>query len=271
MYRLSQPLVTDARSGSTTTMAFDPAWAVPGVRDLFTGRALSVLMQVAENTTGLVPITVAARLSRPVRVDVPATVEVTVTAHDRAMTEVTVSLSQGSVDCIAATVCLVHRGGRPSAWRDQHDLPALGPEHGELLELDPAAAGYTVNYEIRDLPPTSMQKDTPVRELTAWVRASATTDPVGNTTLAMLDLLPSPLYAIRTGPMPLRSVEFAAQLAPGYEPYTWTFLRQRCVWSTDTMCLDETAAFTSEGVMLGTARQVRRLSRGSRVGWPAYE
>jgi hypothetical protein len=125
-----------------------------------------------------------------------------------------------------------------------------------------AVALFSRNYEIRPTGRGRPLAGGPEPELHTWGRPQTDAPPLAAAPVApvaLLDLLPPGLFAMREDPVAIPTAEFTAQLAPGATPDEWTFLTQRTLWATGGFCVDEAHAYGEDGRLLGFARQLRRI------------
>lgn len=95
-----------------------------------------------------------------------------------------------------------------------------------------------------------------------WIRPRTPTPDGAAGTVMLLDAMVPTLMAIMTEPRLIFTIEYSAHLTPAaHRPLTegqWLFMRQHTVWAIGDLSVDDAELWTDEGVLLGTARQMRR-------------
>ncbi|UYP17900.1 thioesterase family protein [Rhodococcus sp. Z13] len=241
----------------TTTLTpfpvrFDETWrAFDGIHG---GLVLAAMLRAASVGTGAVPQSATAHFHHPVR---PGPVAPTVRVdRDGRSPGTTVLLDDSAVALVrlSRTRTGPEHGPRLDVGADPEDFAVLDipvdfvpfSQHLEIRPVDaarPFAGGAEPGFDvwIRLLPEP---------ELTGAERAAI-----------LLDALPPGLFAVRTTPVPIPTMELTVHFAPAAHTSRgpWYRLRHRTVWWTDDLCVDETELFTAEGDLAAQARQLRRI------------
>lgn len=113
--------------------------------------------------------------------------------------------------------------------------------------------------EIRALGPSRPLAGGPEPRLHAWVRMRGGLPPLVQLGV-LLDALPPSLFAVRTVPAAMPTVELTAHLA-GEPPETGTWVRvdQRTVWVDADVAVDDVELRAVDGSLVARGRQTRRL------------
>ena len=218
-----------------------------------------LLAAAAEAGTGS-PRVVTAHLLHGVATGVEVQVSA---APDRRGTtgSVRAQLRQEGVLCATAQVLTL--GCDSSPRREPYPSPsAPGPLEGVPFELPTAYVPIGEHTEIRALGTSRPLADGPEPRLHAWVRLRAPLAPLVQLGV-LLDALPPSLFAVRTVPASMPTVELTAHLAgPPPETGAWVRVDQRTVWADDQVAVDDVELRALDGSLVASGRQTRRLLGG---------
>jgi acyl-CoA thioesterase len=186
-----------------------------------------------------------------------------------ATSSIRVEARQAGVLCAVAQVLLSSSpAGAPAEGPvPVPELPAdaVGPAVAEELVLPVAYVPMSQHLEFRVVGTGRPLAGGSEPRLTVWcrVRASAgVTDPLVALGL-VVDALPPSLFAVRTEPAALPTVELTMHLVGPPPPVgAWVRVDQRTAWSDGWSCVDEADLHDEQGRLVATARQSRRLPRG---------
>jgi len=226
------------------------------------GLVVGTLAEAVATVTGRSPLAVTAHLHGPVEPG-EATVRVSETVAGRSVTSATAALDQGRRRA-TASVLVGDPEDEVTVWppglRDLSHLPA--PESIEPLtgyeQLMPVARYFDVRRVSRSGPLEGGAD--PV--LGAWIRLLPALPYSAGVAALLLDALLPSLYAVRTTPVAIPTVEFTLHLRPGPVDTEWFFLEQRTTWSTGDLCVDEAELRTPDGRLVASSRQLRRILPG---------
>lgn len=233
---------------------FDETWrAFDGIHG---GLVLASMLRAAAVEADAAPAAATAHFYAPVR---PGPIRTTVHRHHpRRSAGVHVSLGD------AATALV--RLSRTDTGAEHS--PILAPE----ADIDPGSLAalaipidfvpFSQHLDIRPISSARPFAGGPVPEFDVWIRLRPTLEFTGAERAAiLLDALPPGLFATRTTPVPIPTVELTAHFAPGVRAHRgpWHRLRHRTVWWTTDTCVDETELFTVDGELAAQARQLRRI------------
>jgi acyl-CoA thioesterase len=226
------------------------------------GLVVATLTEAAAQATGRVPVAVTAHLHRAVE---PGQAAVTVTSASagRTVTSATAMLDQGRRRATASVVLVAdaEAGDEVTHWpagrRDLSGLPS--PDAVERLAGFEDAVPFAGSVDIRPVADSRPfgGGDRPV--LTAWVRLLSAPADRPAVPLVLLDALAPSLYAVRTTPVPIPTVEYTVHLTPVRPTDEWFLIEQRTTWSTDSFCIDEADLLTPDGRLVASSRQLRRI------------
>jgi acyl-CoA thioesterase len=139
-------------------------------------------------------------------------------------------------------------------------IPATPPE-----EAEPVSPRADMSLPVADqveIRPTGETRplaggDSPV--LRAWIRPRRPiADPAARAAI-LLDALAPSLFAVRTEPIAIPTIELSMHLAPPRPLTPWSAISQRTVWSNGTFCVDEADLRNEDGTLIAQARQRRRI------------
>ena len=229
----------------------DPGWR--SFTHVQGGLVVGHLLAAAAEATGAAPRTVSAHLLTGVEPAVPATVG---TAADRVGTtgSVRATLHQQGRLAAVAQVLTVARPLRPGAH-----APVPPVADGVPFALPRDLVPVADHTSIRALGPSRPLAGGDEPRLTAWVRIDGDLEPLVQLGV-LLDALPPSLYAVRTTPAAMPTVELTAHLA-GPPPGTgaWVLVDQVTTWADDAVAVDEAQLRAEDGSLVARARQTRRL------------
>ncbi|GLZ43265.1 thioesterase family protein [Actinokineospora sp. NBRC 105648] len=136
-------------------------------------------------------------------------------------------------------------------------------------ELDPFTlpvdlVPFAQHLEFRPVGPLPlMGGDVP--ELVAWVRMTTPPTRPEAAATVLLDVLPPALYAVRTAPVPIPTVELAVhftEAAHDFDATDWALARIRTEHADAGWCVDASEVWRRDGHLIATARQTRRVLTG---------
>ncbi|PRY47782.1 acyl-CoA thioesterase [Geodermatophilus tzadiensis] len=236
-------------------LSFDPTWR--SFTDTQGGLVVGHLLAAAAAATGSAPRAVTAHLLAGVAADTEAAVEV---APDRAGTtgSVRATVSQeGRVRAVAQVLTLA----RPASAVSEAVLPVAGPtvREGVPFALPREFVPIADHTEIRALGASRPLAGGPEPRLHAWVRVDGDLEPLVQLGV-LADALPPALFAVRTTPAVMPTVELTAHLA-GPPPATgaWVRVDQRLAWADADVAVDDTELRDVDGALVARVRQTRRL------------
>ncbi|GLW94809.1 hypothetical protein Aglo03_56250 [Actinokineospora globicatena] len=147
------------------------------------------------------------------------------------------------------------------------DSPALAlppvPDVNDLapFTLPPGLVPFAQHIEFRPVGSVPLSGgDSPV--LTSWVRLVAPPARPESAATVLLDVLAPALYATRTTPVPIPTVELAVhftEAAHTFPAADWAFARIHTEHATAGWCVDASELWTRDGTLIATARQTRRI------------
>lgn len=223
------------------------------------GVLVGALVDAAAAHSGLLPATVTAHLHAVAMPGAAAITTSTVVAG-RSLASVGAVLEQDGVRRASASVVLtVPPAGPPAHWpveRDVTDLPA--PEHLDRLEGMEAVVPIARHFDIRAVEGRPLAGGAEPL-LMAWIRLLPAAPYREAVAAVLLDALAPSLYAVRTAPIPIPTVEFTVHFTPARPESEWFLLRQRTTWSTAAFCVDEAELCTRDGRVVARSRQLRRI------------
>lgn len=226
------------------------------------GTVIGTLVRAAAAATGAVPLTVTAALHRPVSTG-PAMIEVGQPFGGRTAPGVAVELRQDEVAASGSVRLMADSavsGPRAWPWRSPGArLLGQRPEQLEPLHLPAELVPFGQHVDIRPVGTARPLAGGRVPELSAWVRAVPATPFEPALAVVLLDALAPSLYAVRTDPVPIPTVEMTAHLLEHADVPDWLLVEQRTTWASTTLCLDDAALWTADGRLVAQARQVRRI------------
>lgn len=240
-------------------VAFAPSWR--SFSSTQGGLVVGHLLDAAAEITGAPPRAVGAHLLGGV---VPSVEAVVVATADR-------SGRTGSVrgelhqDGALRAVAQVLTSAGPAGQVVEPAPPIGGPglEDGEPFELPRDYVPVGEHLEIRALGATRPLGGGDEPRLHAWIRVrGAELGPLVQVGV-LLDALPPSLFAVRTVPAAMPTVELSAHLAAELPPPgAWVRVDQRTVWQDSAVAVDEVELRAQDGSVIALGRQTRRLLAG---------
>lgn len=235
-------------------VSFDESWA--GFGGIHGGYVISAMLRAAASASGRPVAALAAHFHAPVLAG-PARVSVNLQARGRSATSASVALVQEKLR--ASAKVLLAEGSAGVVYMPSPRVP--GPEGLAPLEMPRAMVPFASQIEIRPVGPGPFSgAEKP--ELTAWVRLLVPQPYDAAVGAILLDAIAPSLYAIMDVPVPIPTIELSAHFVPDAPGTAWVLLSQRTVWATERLCVDEAHLWSSGGVLLAQARQLRRIRRG---------
>jgi hypothetical protein len=229
----------------------DPSWR--SFRHVQGGLVLGHLLAAAAELTGAAPRAVTAHLLAGVEPVAEARVAA---VADRSGTtgSVRATLRQGGRVAAVAQVLTLARPlvpGAPSA------VPAVAD--GVPFALPRDLVPFAEHLSVRALGSTRPLAGGDEPRLTAWVRVDGDLPPLVRLGV-LVDALPPSLFAVRTTPLAVPTVELTAHLAgPPPAPGAWVLVDQVTTWADDDVAVDDAELRAEDGSLVARARQTRRL------------
>jgi acyl-CoA thioesterase len=225
------------------------------------GAVIAVMLRVAAQAGGRRPATVSAHLHAPVAPGHLA-LEAEVLRSGGSAASVSVRARQGCV-CATALVLLEGEGdssppiGLPLL---NEGTPTVAPENTAPLSLPPGAVPpFGDHVEIRPSGDSRPLAGGAQAVLRAWIRPRM---PMGDDVVraaVLLDALAPSLFAVWREPLPVPTIELTAHFAPAAPATSWAAIVQRTVWRNDSYCVDDADLRNEDGILIGQARQRRRI------------
>ncbi|CAM3004014.1 thioesterase family protein [Prescottella defluvii] len=241
----------------TTTLGsfpsrFDDSWrAFDGIHG---GMVLAAMLRAAAVETGAVPAAATAHFYAPVR---PGPIETTVRVGPPGRS----AGVQVGIGTVASALVRMSRGSAAAQCAPTVEAVAY-PEELAKLEIPIDFVPFAQHLDIRPINAARPFAGGSDPEFDVWIRLGPGLEFTGVERAAiLLDALPPGLFATRTAPIPIPTVELTAHFAPaaGASGGPWHRLRHRTVWWTSDECVDETELFTADGELAAQARQLRRI------------
>ncbi|WP_369257141.1 thioesterase family protein [Geodermatophilus amargosae] len=239
----------------TTALVFDPSWR--SFTHVQGGLVVGHLVAAAADLAGAAPRAVTAHLLAGVEPGVETAVDA---VADRAGTtgSVRATMAQhGRVLAVAQVLTLA----RPASPVGEFPVPAPGPgvRDGVPFELPRELVPIADHTEIRALGSSRPLAGGPEPRLSAWVRIDGDLAPLVQLGV-LLDALPPSLFAVRTAPAAMPTVELTAHLAgPPPETGAWVRIDQVTTWADGDVAVDDAEVRAVDGSLVARARQTRRL------------
>jgi hypothetical protein len=237
-------------------MLFGPSWR--SFTHTQGGLVIGHLLAAAADLTGAAPRAVSAHLLGGVVPDVEAVVTAAADRTGRTGS-VRSELRQGGA---LRAVAQVLTSGVPPAPAVEQFAADAGPrlEDGEPFELPRDFVPVGEHTEIRALGPSRPLGGGDEPRLHAWVRIrGAELSPLVQLGV-LLDALPPSLFAVRTAPAAMPTVELTAHLAgPPPASGAWVRADQRTVWVDGEVAVDDIELRALDGSLVAGGRQTRRL------------
>ncbi|MGY1729275.1 thioesterase family protein [Geodermatophilus sp. SYSU D01062] len=236
-------------------LVFDPSWR--SFTHVQGGLVAGHLMAAAAARTGAAPRAVTAHLLAGVEPGVETAVDA---VPDRAGTTGSVRATmsqQGRVLAVAQVLTLA----RPASPVSESTPPAPGPtvREGVPFRLPREFVPIADHTEIRALGASRPLAGGPEPRLSAWVRIDGDLEPLVQLGV-LLDALPPALFAVRTTPAVMPTVELTAHLAgPPPETGAWVRIDQVTTWADADVAVDDAELRAVDGSLVARARQTRRL------------
>ena len=236
-------------------LVFDPSWrsfsAIQG------GLVVGHLLEAAAAHAGAPPRAVTAHLLGGVAPDEPVRLATSSDRDGRTGSVRSEMWQDGGLRAVAQVLTLA----RPASPVVEPYLPVGGyrPEDGVPLELPRDYVPIAEHTEIRALGPSRPLAGGPEPRLHAWVRMRGGLAPLVQLGV-LLDALPPSLFAVRTVPAAMPTVELTAHLV-GEPPQTgaWVRVDQRTVWADSDVAVDDVELRAVDGSLVARGRQTRRL------------
>ncbi|MEE2034158.1 acyl-CoA thioesterase [Rhodococcus chondri] len=231
---------------------FDHTWrAFDGIHG---GLVLASMLRSAAVETGAVPIAATAHFYSPVR---PGRVRPIVRSAGRP------SAVQVSIGDAATALVRLSRTVGEAEYTPRIEVDT-DPNQLDPLDIPVDFVPFSQHLDIRPINAARPFAGGSDPEFDVWIRLRPALEITGVERAAiLLDALPPGLFATRTTPVPIPTVELTTHFAPGAHTShgPWHRLRHRTVWATSDRCVDEAELFTADGQLAAQARQSRRVLR----------
>jgi hypothetical protein len=263
---------------------FDPGWNSIGV--VHGGLVVAMMVRAAAlssvaapasqsqsgNGGGMRPMSVTAHLHSGVQSG-PGLVELrdlnsgrtsrsveAVLSQDRRRATATILLTSDDVENVEADGGEVPLTAEPPMLGEPRPTPpvdfdpdALGPSRADFLNhMDLVQVGANA--------PLAASDSTLLR---TWVRPRRPHPDSSAIAVLLLDAMPPSLYALRSSPSPILTIEYTVHLSPlaHFTPPGdgWLLLEQRSIWAAAGLNVDDAVLRNENGAIVGTARQLRRV------------
>jgi acyl-CoA thioesterase len=246
---------TAAPVGEPRRLVFDPTWR--SFTSIQGGLVVGHLLAAAADLAGAAPRAVTAHLLGGVAPDVEATASA---AADRTGRTGSVRAELHQDGVLRAVAQVLTSAGPASQLRETAAAdPGPGLEDGEPFELPRDFVPFGEHAEIRALGSARPLGGGADPRLQAWVRMRGGLPPLVQLGV-LIDALPPSLFAVRTTPAAMPTVELTAHLAATPpDSGAWVRLDQRTVWSDATVAVDDVEVRAVDGSLVALGRQTRRL------------
>ncbi|SNS75596.1 Acyl-CoA thioesterase [Geodermatophilus saharensis] len=242
---------TAIRPAPARVLTVDPSWR--SFTHVQGGLVVGHLLAAAADRAGAAPRAVGAHLLAGVEPSTEVRVE---TAADRTGTtgSVRATLAQGGRVAAVAQVLTLGRPVRPAP---PAPVPPVGD--GVPFALPRDLVPFAEHLSVRALGATRPLGGGDEPRLTAWVRVDGDLEPLVRLGV-LLDALPPSLFAVRTTPLAVPTVELTAHLAgPPPAAGAWVLVDQVTTWVDDDVAVDDAELRAEDGSLVARARQTRRL------------
>ncbi|MCZ2858680.1 thioesterase family protein [Blastococcus sp. VKM Ac-2987] len=237
-------------------LSFDPSWR--SFSSTQGGLVVGHLLAAAASLAGAPPRAVTAHLVGGVAPGVAAVVTATADRSGRTGSVRSELVQDGVLRAVAQTLTLAG----PASPGIEHGAPAELPQvaDGVPFELPRAYVPVAEHTEIRALGTSRPLAGGAEPRLHAWVRIRGVElEPLVQLGV-LLDALPPSLFAVRTVPAAMPTVELTAHLAgPVPGAGAWVRVDQRTVWCDADVAIDDVELRAEDGSLLARGRQTRRL------------
>ena len=254
--------VTRVEHAGRRTVRFEPSWR--SFSSVQGGLLVGHLLDTAAELAGAPPRVVRAQLLGPVQAGADATVDASVQRPGRTASVRSALHQDGVLRAVARTLTVAV----PASQVVEHGCPVLPdhPEDGEPFALPRDLVPIADHTEIRALGSTRPLAGGEEPRLCAWVRIHGDLAPLVRLGV-LFDALPPSLFAVRTTPLPMATVELTAHLAAAPpEPEEWVRIDQWTAWHDDDVAVDDAELRTEDGALLARVRQSRRVPRAPSAG-----
>ncbi|TKJ27409.1 thioesterase family protein [Blastococcus sp. CCUG 61487] len=250
-------LAPSASVGAARRVTFDPSWR--SFSSTQGGLVVGHLLAAAAELTGTAPRAVAAHLLGGVVPEVEAEVTAVVDRAGRTGSVRSELHQSGAVRAVAQVLTSAAPPTAPVEHYRPVSLPR--PADGEPFALPREYVPIAEHLEIRALDATRPLAGGDEPRLRAWVRVDGDLPPLVQVGV-LLDALPPSLFAVRTSPAAMPTVELSAHLAALPPTGDWVLVVQRTVWQDDEVAVDEVELRGLDGTPVALGRQTRRMLGG---------
>ncbi|TYP86577.1 thioesterase family protein [Blastococcus xanthinilyticus] len=237
-------------------LVFDPSWR--SFTHTQGGLLVGHLLDAAADLAGAPPRAVTAHLLGGVAAATEVVVSATADRAGRTGSVRSELRQDGELRAVAQTLTLA----RPVSPGIEHWAPVELPRVGDGVpfELPREYVPVAEHTEIRALGAARPLAGGAEPRLHAWVRIrGAELAPLVQLGV-LLDALPPSLFAVRTLPATMPTVELTAHLAgPVPETGAWVRVDQRTTWADADIAVDEVELRAADGSLVARGRQTRRL------------
>lgn len=178
-----------------------------------------------------------------------------------AVAEVGVRGRDEDEQAVFATV-VAGRGRGPAPSYDAVPAPEVPPVHDcDVLVLPADLVPFSQHFAFHPATPAMPGGGGDLAELVAWVRPHVRVPVDAAVLTVLLDVMPPALYAIRTTPVPVPTVELSASFtgAEVGDDSRWLLCRIATRQAADGWCVDDSEVWSRGGRLLAQARQTRRV------------
>ncbi|WP_051515882.1 thioesterase family protein [Candidatus Blastococcus massiliensis] len=247
-----------APAGTSRSLVFDPTWR--SFSSTQGGLVVGHLLDVAAELTGAAPRAVTAHLLAGVVPDVEAVVTAAADRTGRTGSVRSELRQDGAVRAVAQVLTSAVASSPTTEHSPRDVLPRL--EDGEPFALPRDYVPVAEHTEIRALGTSRPLGGGHEPRLHAWVRIGGELPPLVQLGV-LLDALPPSLFAVRTSPASMPTVELSAHLTAAAPPTgAWVRVDQRTVWQDAEVAVDEVELRALDGSPVALGRQTRRLLAG---------
>lgn len=140
--------------------------------------------------------------------------------------------------------------------------PAARPESCSSFAFPTELVPFAQHLEVRPVDDARPLSGGAIAKMTAWVRLRPSSLTGEQALIVLLDALPPALYAATKDPVPIPSVDLSMHFhhrSVEADPAEWHLMMTETMSAANGWCVDDSHIWNSEGLLLGTARQTRRI------------